>query len=349
MPYFNYCDGRKPKLLENAVIQDNTDELVRNLKRNMSILFSDSLENLHIDQNTCTHIAYIIDVVSKQNKPISIYLDSHEVFWFRDMLQNGELSLGDMSYPNYAPKHQFKFNSQKLTIFNPEKPLIITESKDTTIVIIHSHVSRLTGQEFPVEDIFKKVKEEYQGAVCIVDGAQMIGGKKIYSFKYTDAYIGISSKFINAELNLGFCLLNNSFENKYLNDKTTYPSVDLNPYTKELWSTNEILRDFNDIPYESYINDLRRYFVDSVNDHGLQDLIYKIDNQVPHIVTLHVGDKIFAKKIVSDLGNRNMFVSENTDYSIIEPRVPLIRFSISVHTKREEIDEFVRVLKDYNL
>ena len=185
--YLNSCDGRKPKLLSNTEIKQDSGELASRLRKDMTVLWNGNDQHVYIDQNISTHIAYIVDMVSKNGKPISIFLDSHEVFWIKDILQRGELSLEDMSYPNYAAKHQFTFQSQPVTIFNPDEGLISLEEEGTVVIVIHSHVSRLTGQEYPVESIFKNIKEKYPDAVCIADGAQMIGGSKIYPLQYTDA------------------------------------------------------------------------------------------------------------------------------------------------------------------
>ncbi len=343
----NSCDGRKPKLLSNTEIKQDSGELVSRLRQDMSVLWTDVDQHVYIDQNVSTHIAYIVDMVSKNGKPISIFLDAHEVFWIKDILQRGELSLEDMSYPNYATKHQFTFQSHPVTVFDPDEGPMILEDEGIVVVVIHSHVSRLTGQEYPVESIFKHVKEKYPDAVCIADGAQMIGGSKIYPLHYTDAYIATSSKFIGAELHLGLCVLEKGFKYKYISEDCEYPQIDLGGYTKELFSTVEMLKQFNEVDFEKHIHDLRLYLVEQFKLNGLEKYIYEVPHQVNHIITLSVGDRDLTADVVKKLLDQyKISVSDNMGYSIVEPGIPLIRISLSISNSKKDIDTLVIACKE---
>lgn len=343
--YLNDADGRKPKGLIDVDISDSIDTLIPTLKKRIASLWSSSIDDIRIDQNISTHIAYVIDLVSKKHKSISVYVDSHEVFWIKDNIQNGKLSLDDMSYPNYAPRHQYISEPHKVTIFDPEKELEIVEDGSVPIVI-YTHASRLTGQMFPLELIFKKIKEKHPSAVCISDGAQIIGGKKIYPLEYTDAYIIPTSKFIGAELHLGLCILSNQFKASYLNSSIIYPSVDISIYKKELYSTNESLKDFVGVDFESHIQEMRRYMIDKFSEAKIAEYIYEVKDQVPHIVTLSVGDKSVTESFVESLEKQhNISVSHNMNFSLVEPKVPLVRVSISVRCTKEDIDALVSACK----
>jgi hypothetical protein len=339
--YFNDADGRKSKKLIDVNINDSIDVLISTLKERMISLWSNNIDDIHIDQNISTHISYVIDIASKKHKSVSVYVDSHEVFWIKDNIQNGKLSLDDMSYPNYAPRHQYISDSHKVTIFDPEKELEIIEDGSVPIVI-YTHASRLTGQMFPLELIFKKIKEKHPNAVCIADGAQMIGGKKIYALEYTDAYIVPTSKFIGAELHIGLCLLNDHFKNMYLKDGVVYPSVDTEKYKKELYSTNESLNGFVGIDFGSHIQEMRGYLIESFLKSGLSEYIYYVKDQASHIVTISVGDRTITESFVESLEKQhNISVSHNMDFSIVEPMIPLVRVSISIRCTKGYIDAFV--------
>jgi selenocysteine lyase/cysteine desulfurase len=339
--YLNDTDGRKLKKLTDKNINDSIDTLTSTLKQRSTSLWSDNINDIYIDQNISTHIAYVIDLVSKKHKDVSVYVDSHEVFWIRDNVQNGKLSLDDMSYPNYAPRHQYISESHNVTIFDPEKELEISHDGSMPIVI-YTHASRLTGQIFPLESIFKKIKERHPNAVCIADGAQMIGGKKIYTLEYTDAYIVPTSKFIGAEFHIGLCLLSNQFKTLYISDDVTYPSVDISMYKKELHSTNESLSSFVGVDFESHIQVMREYLIESFLKARLSEYIYVVKDQAPHIVTLSVGDRTITESFVKSLEKEhNISVSHNMNFSLVEPRVPLVRVSISVRCTKEYIDTLV--------
>lgn len=345
--YLNSCDGRKPKLLANTEVKQDSGELVSRLRQDIAVLWNGNDQHVYIDQNISTHIAYIVDMVSKNGKPISIFLDAHEVFWINDILRQGELLLEDMSYPNYAAKHQFTFESHPVTVFNPDEGPITLEDEGTVAIVIHSHVSRLTGREYPVESIFKNIKEKYPDAVCIADGAQMIGGSKIYPLQYTDAYIATSSKFIGAELHLGLCVLEKGFKNKYISEDCKYPQIDLGDYTKELFSTVEMLKQFNEMDFEKHIQDLRLYLSEQFKLHGLEKYIHVVPNQVNHIVTLSVGDKYLTADVVRKLLDAyKICVSDNMGYSIEEPAVSLIRVSLSISNSKKDIDALVIACKE---
>lgn len=343
--YLNDADGRKPKKLTDVKIKDTTDQLVSTLKQKMATLWSDNVEDIHIDQNVSTHIAYIIDVVYKRHKSVSAYVDSHEVLWMKDTIQNGKLSLDDMSYPNYAPRHQYEFKPNSVTMFDPTKELIIPQDGSIPI-IVYSHVSRLTGQIFPLESIFKKIKKEYPNAICIADGAQMMGGQKIYTLEYTDAYITTTSKFVGAELNLGICKLSNQFKDNYIKDEINYPSIDLGAYSKEIYSTNQSLDEFTGVDFESHIQNMRVYLLDEFSKSGLSMYVYGMQDQAPHLITLFVGDKSATELFVESIEKKySMVVSHNMFYSIIEPKTPLVRISISARCTKENIDILVSACK----
>jgi len=344
--YLNDADGRKPKKLTDKNINDSIDTLTSTLKQRSISLWSDNINDIHIDQNISTHIAYVIDLVSKKHKDVSVYVDSHEVFWIRDNVQNGKLSLDDMSYPNYAPRHQYVSESYPVTIFDPEKELEIVEGGPVP-VIIYTHASRLTGQMFPLELIFKKIKGKNPSAVCIADGAQMIGGKKIYPLEYTDAYIVPTSKFIGAELHIGLCLLSDQFKTQYLSSNITYPSVDIGIYKKELYSTNESLSSFAGTDFESHIQEMRAYARGRFSETGLSEYVYDIKDQAPHIMTLSVGDKTITESFVESLESRyGISVSHNMGFSLVEPKVPLVRISISVRCAKEYVDALVSACEE---
>jgi hypothetical protein len=272
-----------------------------------------------------------------------VYIDSHEVFWIKDNVQNGKLSLDDMSYPNYAPRHQYISEPHNVTIFDPEKELEIIEDGSVPVVI-YTHASRLTGQIFPLESILKKIKEKHLNAVCIVDGAQMIGGKKVYPLEHTDAYIVPTSKFIGAELQIGLCLLSEQFKKLYLYSNITYPSTDIEIYKKELYSTNESLGDFAGVDFELHIQEMRRYLIGSFLKAGLSEYVYVVKDQAPHIVTLSVGDRLITESFVESLEKlHNIAVSHNMKFGIVKPNIPLVRISISVRCTKEHIDALVSV------
>ena len=339
--YLNEADGRKPKKLTDVNIDESVEELCLTLKERLVSLWSNEVKDIHIDQNISTHIAYIIDIVSKKHKSISVYLDSHEVFWIKDNIEKGELSLGDMSYPNYAPPHQYISRPHKVTVFDPEKELDIVQDGSIPI-IIYTHASRLTGQIFPLEIIFKNIKEKHPNAVCIADGAQIIGAEKIYHLDYTDAYFASTSKFIGAEPHLGLCLLSDKFKALYLKKGISYPLVDVGVYKKELYSANEALKDFVGVDFESYIKDMRACLLEKISEEKHSSYVYDVKDQASHIVTLRVGDKSFTKSFVESLEKLyNISVSHNMNFSLVEPEIPLVRVSVSIRCTKEYIDALV--------
>ena len=70
--YLNDTDGRKPNQLTGVNVSESTEELVSIFKDRISPLLSNNPAEIHIDQNISTHIAYIIDLVAKKHKSVSV-------------------------------------------------------------------------------------------------------------------------------------------------------------------------------------------------------------------------------------------------------------------------------------
>lgn len=95
--------------------------------------------------------------------------------------------------------------------------------------------------------------------------------------------------------------------------------------------------------FEEKIKQLRVFALEKLK--GIKGIaIKKINDQASHIITLKVGSRERTKQIVDELKGRGVDIFHNMDWSIIEPKTPLLRISIGAKTSRKELEKFVKEL-----
>ncbi|MDO8538016.1 MAG: aminotransferase class V-fold PLP-dependent enzyme [archaeon] len=341
--YLNAVNGVKPRLLLDKKINENPQELYKKLVLEFCRLSKCKPEEVELGQNITSHITFIIDCIKKIDSDFKIMLSSHEIIYLKQFLEQGKMIAQEATYPNYAKANDVNFSRMKTQIFDP---IAFSKSPEKFIsgktIIVLSHVSRLTGEIFPIKQIYKKIKKTSPESILIVDGAQFTGTDFFKIPESCDAYIGMTSKFIGAEPNISIAYISSELRKRFIKN---YPKINPQEYVRELFSAVQELSspEFKkDILHK--IKQSRNFLLKELKQ--IKTIkIASFSNQAPQIVTISVGNISETKRIVEELEKQGIEVSHNLDWSITEPEIPLIRIAITVKTTKEELKEFAKVLK----
>jgi len=210
-----------------------------------------------------------------------------------------------------------------------------------------SHVSRLDGGTQDVERVFRTVKARHPDSVVLVDGAQSLGVLEPPDVnRVADVYLGMSSKFLGAEPNLGFAFFSDAF---YERCGRGYPEIDPQTHDKDLYSLRESLRQpLYGGGYHAWIAGLKDYALARLRD-AAPSRVFAPAHQSPGCLTLDFQSKEENRRFVAYAEREGVIVSENANdaWSIIPAPVPLVRVGLSVRTTRADIDRLVEIVATY--
>lgn len=334
--YLNQADGRKGPDIKKAV--GNADKNLFILEENLrKLLHINQNEFLSLSQNVTTSLIYsLLPLLGK--KKFKVFISSHEIRWFRDTFVLGKLPTNDVTYPNYVKLKEIPFLKMDVTIFDPiefsKNPKKLLGSIPSIIIL--SHVSRITGQKLVTEKLYKSIKQCSQENILVIDGSQAVGAMDVRPKSVSDIYLGLTSKFIHAEPQIGFCWVRDGLIKRYSYSPW---SVDAKVYAKEIWSAVSSLKRL--VLDAKQVTATRNVLLLLLKKKGLQ--IIRENQQQPHIVIIP-WPKHSLDTAVSNLKNEGFIVSTNIGYSISEPKNPGLRISLTPKTKERDLARFASVL-----
>src|SRR3989344_3849904 len=341
--YLNDPNGLKePKLFDVQV--ENPEKLFEE-SRNFICenLINADPEQTFFGQNMGTHAAQIATLVKRFKPEIkTVVVSDHEIRWLKEMFEIPGYR-PDSTHSNYHLNDpiQCPTLSVKLAPFLSYASAI-QKTKGPAIFYV-SHVSRLTGETQNIEELYRLVKTQHPSSILIVDGAQALGVLRPVNVSNTcDAYIGMRSKFLGAEPNLGFVFFGESFAKKY-GVPESYPAFDPLAYDKDLYSLWENLKHpLYEADYYSYIIDLKEYATKTLSK-SAPSRLFVPPNQSPGFLTLDFGSKTENEHFVAYAEKNGVVISDNTNelWSIIPAPKPLVRVGLSVRTTKADIDVLV--------
>jgi hypothetical protein len=343
--YLNAADGRKEAVLGNKTIRTRPSILAQQYRTYLAELYHTNPSEWILGQNVTSHVVRIISQLLTKRPNFTVFISSHEIIFFKEALEKGRLEKGRTTYPNYAPFVSFQFPKVYPKIFNAKDVLNIEKvvGKKPSIVIL-SHVSRLTGEIFPIKDVYVKLKKLNSKNVLIVDGVQFTGTRVFGVADACDAYITSNYKFLGAEPSLSAAYCSSSLQDEYsLDTQGILPEE----YAKELYSTVAQVKKIKNIQNANKrISSLRKSFLrDLIKCKELKLIIPP--HQIPQMVTIYVGSRDKVENTVGCLESKGISVSSNTGYSNAEPTVPCIRVSISFETTKTDLAALIRILPTY--
>lgn len=341
--WLNYAYGFRPEY-EKVRPTRALDVAFREVGGFFSSHFGCKREDLRFAQNVTTHVASLVHALSGLGDNTPVLVDSHQVKYMRMALESGRLPGEYMTRPNYAKVKQMEFTPRIVSSFDPlefvKNPGKYV-AKSGKQVIVLSHISRLTGEEFPIKQVYAKIKRVNPDAILVVDGAQAVGAQKFKAKGACDMYIGTNSKFIDAEPNLAPAYV-------VSNVRALLGASDFNPreMASEIHATHAALQypalkrfDF------SKIRATRAYALRKLR--GVEGVeVFKVKNQAAHMLMLKVDSPAEVRRIVSELEKRRVHVFHNLDWSEHNFDDALLRVSLSVKTTKKEVDHLVRELKE---
>ncbi|GEM_PF-2383404 len=343
--YLNYAMGIRRQRKPSKIPGVSPRRLFGRLRIEFSRHFFCRPQDIKFAQNVTTHVAQIVTRIKKKIPSAQVCVDSHEVAWIPKSLEAGSLVTENITSPNFAGLKQKRFPATQVRIIDPKtllQNISMISSGDRPVVIVLSHVSRLSGETFPVKEIYRKMKKINPDSVLVVDGAQVAGAMKFDVRDSCDAYIGMTSKFIGGQPNLAVAYLSPEFGSKYLGK---YPSIKASEFASEAHSAMKAFshpvfkRNFSE-----RINRMRSLALSKLK--GVKGIsVQSPPNQAPQIITIKVGNRQKTLETVEKLKKRGVEIFHNLGYSVVEPARPLLRVSIGAKTSRVEIDKFVEELR----
>ena len=342
--YLNYAYGTKAPRIRNKSIS-NPRELFRKIRNSFCSHFGCRVTDVRFAQNVSTHIVQMVSAVKKTHPTARVLVDSHEVPWVMESLDNGRLMHENMTYPNYAAMKKASFPRTDVEALDPDEFArnvgTFVDKKRPSIIVL-SHISRLTGKQYPIKEIYDKMKEINPDSILIVDGAQVAGAMKYAVAGACDAYVTTTSKFVGAEPLISMAYLSPQFRSRHV---SRYPGIKQADFGREAHSA---VQRFSDRVYagdfEEKIRKTRAYALEKIQPIRGVTVRYA-RGQAPHILTLDVGGRARALEVVEKLKKERVDVFHNMNWSIVEPRIPMVRISISPKTTKSEIDALVAGLK----
>ena len=342
----NFAYGLRPRIRRRqSKMLASSRQLFGEIRKYFCSHFHCQAADVRFAQNVTTHVAQIVSGIKKLHPKMQVFVDSHEVPWIKGSLENGRLQMENMTRPNYAALQQRHFRPTEVSVFNPNELLRNLSrfvSTDKPAVIVLSHVSRLSGQIFPIQEIYSKMKAISPNSVLVVDGAQAAGAMKVDARNSGDAYITVTSKFLDAQPNIAMAYLSPELRSKYLAD---YPQIGANKFLAEAHSAVQSISHpaFRE-DFTQRIRNTRQFALEKLK--GVKGIsIKEFRNQAPQIITVKVGGRARTMQLVEELAKHGVEVFHNMGFSISEPREPLLRISIGAKTSRTEIEKFVKELR----
>ncbi len=344
--YLNDPDGRKVSCLTNVKV-DQPERLLESVSSFMCLHFMRTDKSkLFFAQNISTHLAQLLGIIKSERKDISkIYVSSHEIKWIKNMLETDgyQPSATHSNYHENTIINSPTFNVEVFPFEDVEKTINkVTEP----IIFFISHVSRLTGEVSDIASIYKSIKSK--NSILIVDGSQSVGAIGPVEIKDVgDVYLGVSSKFIGAEPHLGFAFISDNFFDKYIKDTNNYPAFDAVVHAKDIYSLSENLKNpLYSSDYSTHIINLKKYALEKMESLD-KNILFLSKNQAQNFLTLNFGSIEKNKSFVEFSKNLGVTVSDNTEWSIAEPTVPLVRIGLSVRVTKKDIDSLIEIVSKY--
>ncbi len=339
--YLNEADGRKPKKLTDLKLK-NPERLYRDFtQRIQSLLSIDKGEFLGFAQNATTNLLYIVLPILKKKKNYKIYMSAHEIKWYKKLFDAGRLPIENTTFPNYVKQSPISFVKKRVTLFDPEafvkNPRKVLSTLEPAIIIL-SHVSRMTGEIFATQKLYKQIKSINKNNIIVIDGAQAIGALSCRPSRLSDVYIGVTSKFIGAEPHIGFCWVNRVLVKEYAFKEW---NIEPKKFFREIYSTLEVLKKRRS--WKRTIKEVRTSFDKKLQHYSIPHL--KVKNQVPYIALIPIQKRLLAKKL-QGLKKKGIIISSNTKWSIKEPRVPALRVSLTPVLSNKEIEYFSKTVSE---
>lgn len=334
--YLNHADGRKERKLSGLKVNNPARAFRFFVSEIRNLLGVSQKDLLAFSQNATTSL---IHSVSKplRNGEYRVFLSSHEIHWYKTLFSKGAMPMDEVTFPGYAKLHPVRFLKRKVHTFDPHKLAKNPQKvlgKEPAIVII-SHVSRLTGEVLLTPSLFRKIKKLNQKNLVVADGSQAIGAMKVKAGALADIYVGVTSKFIQAEPHIGFCWIVPHIVRDF---RLKAWSISPNEFRREIYSA---LRSLRKLRRKRSVKGLRIQFKKELRENGIS--ILQVPRQVDHF--LLVPSKR-PREAVQRLKEGGIIVSSNTGWGVAEPETPGLRISISPQLKRWEIGRAVRALAE---
>ena len=332
--YLNHADGRKPRKLSKLKVKNPTQlfhSLILEIRKILNISKNDFLS---FSQNTTTSLIKILIPLLKDNN-YKILLDSHEIHWYKTLFIKGRMPINEVTYPNYAKLRRVPFLKKRVTYFEPNKlaenPGKILGKKPAIVII--SHVSRLTGGILLTSKLYKKIKKINPKNIVIVDGSQAVGSMKTRVKTLADIYIGVTSKFIQAEPHIGFCWISSKIVRDFKIKKW-----DIEPYEfhREIYSAYNCLKTLNE---ERGVKTQRSHLKKLLKKAGIP--LCQISHQIDRLLLVPSNHPTEAVKRLEKMG---IIISSNTGFSVAEPKIPGLRISLSSQLSNKDIKIVVQAL-----
>ena len=342
--WLNYAYGIRPTYPKVKSGKLGASKALEKASRYFGAHFGCKPHEIRFAQNITTHVAEIVNAIKQSETDVPVLVDSHQVKYVKMALEQGSLPEEHMTRPNYASVKQMRFSPSEVSSFDPvdfvKNPAKYVASHGRQVIVL-SHVSRLTGEKFPIRRVYSEIKKLNPHAILIVDGAQAVGAINFKAKGTCDAYIGTNSKFIDAEPNLAPAYITSKL--RKLMGESSFSAEEMH---SELVSTVSALRHPSISSFDfTPIKQMRAYALQKLKDvNGVE--VFRVNNQAAHILTLKVKSAEETRRIVSELERRKVHVFHNLDWSEHQPQDALLRVSLSVKTKKEEIDHLVRELKE---
>lgn len=293
-----------------------------------------------------THLAQILKIIQTERKDIkNIYVSSHEIKWLKNMLKNGENKI-DATHSNYRKNTKINCPTFHFELFSFEDAEKTIKNSPGPSIFFISHISRLSGEISKLSALYKSIKSK--NSILIVDGSQSIGASAPFKAdNVCDVYLGVSSKFIGAEPHLGFAFISKEFFSKYIRDIKNYPVFKTKSHARDIYSLHENLKNpLYARNYSKYILNLKKYALEKIKILN-KNILFAPKNQAPHFLTLNFGSISKNKDFIKFAKSFGVIVSDNTNWSITEPRISLVRVGLSVKINNEDINNLAEIIKNY--
>lgn len=345
--YLNDPNGLKePKLSGIQVV--NPQELFEASRRFLctNLIQADPLITF-FGQNQGTHAANVATLVEQINPSIkTAIVSNHEIRWLKEMFEIPGYQ-PDSTHSNYHPNEPV--HSPTFAVRLADFPSFADTIRTTEgpAIFYVSHISRLTGETQDIQELCRLVRAQHPDSVLMIDGAQALGVTEPVDVNgSSDVYLGMSSKFLGAEPNLGFAFFAQDFAKKY-HIQEHYPLFNPKAYDKDLFSLWESLQNpLYQSDYHSYIVGLKAYAEQKMREHA-PSLLYVPPKQSPGFLTLDFGSKGGAEQFVAYAAEHGVIISDNANdaWSIIPAPKPLVRVGISVRTTAADIDKLIDLVQ----
>ncbi len=234
-----------------------------------------------------------------------------------------------------------------------------------TILVSIMHVNNEIGALQPIEAAGKVIKAVNPKCLFHVDAIQSYGKMAIYPKKWNIDMLSVSGHKIHGPKGSGFLFMKDKTKVKPLihgggQQKGMRSGTENVPAIAGLGIAAEEMHTHLE-KNRNHLFDLRDYFIqevekiDGVSVNGKKD-----HDSAPHIVSVSI-DGVRAEVILHTLEDRNIYVSAGSACSSNKPAISstlqsiglkkelldsTVRFSFSIHTKKEELDYALEVMRE---